>query len=52
MAAWRNAARVVTASCPLCSNGGRWLDDHYGEGFRVPSGVRKPLMQEPAVGIP
>ncbi|MDE3812124.1 hypothetical protein I7I49_17790 [Sinorhizobium meliloti] len=23
----------------------------FGEGFRVPSGVRKPLMQEPAVGI-
>jgi hypothetical protein len=25
--------------------------DRNGEGFRVPSGVRKPLMQEPAVGI-
>ena len=22
----------------------------HGEGFRVPAGVRKPLMQEPAVG--
>jgi hypothetical protein len=29
----------------------RGLDDRNGEGFRVPSGVRKPLMQEPAVGI-
>lgn len=25
-------------------------NDLIGEGFRVPSGVRKPLMQEPAVG--
>ncbi|MGO7922261.1 hypothetical protein ACC755_24255, partial [Rhizobium ruizarguesonis] len=24
-------------------------DDRFGLGFRVPSGVRKPLMQEPAV---
>ncbi|WP_332719897.1 hypothetical protein [Pelagibacterium mangrovi] len=27
------------------------LNDRFGEGFRVPSGVRKPLMQEPAVGM-
>ena len=32
--------------CKVCFNG------RYGEGSRVPSGVRKPLMQEPAVGIP
>lgn len=24
------ATRVVTASCPLCSNSDGWLDDHYG----------------------
>jgi len=23
------ASRVVTASCPLCSNSDGWLDDHY-----------------------
>ena len=31
----------------LCSSGLDSVNDRNGEGFRVPSGVRKPLMQEP-----
>ena len=33
------ATRVVTASCPLCSNSDGWLDHHYAgaKPTRVPT---------------
>jgi hypothetical protein len=38
-------------TCLLSGKAALRTYDRNGEGFRVPSRVRKPLMQEPAVGI-
>lgn len=40
--------RTTRTDYPLLGDARLALEDLNGEGFRVPAGVRKPLMQEPA----
>jgi hypothetical protein len=42
------ATRLVTASCPFCSNGDGWLDDHY-EGAKLPLSANSYIAISPAV---
>jgi hypothetical protein len=43
------ATRVVTASCPLCSNSHGWLDDHYDGALRI-GRYRPPFKDLPKTG--